>query len=773
MRNRPKKKSNRVRRLVWTLLLAALCTSGARAQGADPTVAPVRVPREMPVDLLHVDADVLIRERGWDVSLRATAIRTDWNTDSLDLSGPGLRIDSVEVVPVGQGDSVAIRVRYHVPVGYALRSTGDPCCTWTWSPRTGGAGWLPFPAGTADRFTARIRFDGAPVIAGGLLQAPGDSILALYDHPVHPGQLLAVTGNPGTTVRIGRFIVHAPTGAVDRVPGFAATLEAAYGFMERETGFAQPMDSVQVVFVDVGPEAEEAGAGLVLADPSLLYGSGAAPDFRTALLAARLWAGGTLVPAAWTDIWATEALAHHLAVRFIREIRGEGAAWAVLSDLRDAYLQESGRYRRPLVWDRWSHPADLVDAHASGRGVWVLRQLEGILGGDVVRTAIRRLFREPGQIYTEDLQKVLEDASGRPLASFFDAWVGSAGHPVMRMGSVFHRSREVIDVTIEQLQKGPLVPLAFPIETRLAWLSLAGDGAVEASLDAPSVTVEIPTRLEPRYIEPDPDGTILFEIHAERSLSSRTAILRSGSLPARSRAARALSETPNDPALPLAMRLALEQEAEPVVRRDIVQAATRIRPSSSLVQLVTRALQDSDPGVRQHGLRLAAGFHDRPDLADRVAGIAANDTVYVVQAAAVEALAAMGAADADYYARAALITDSDGDVIRAAGFRALLDLDTPQADLRAEFLAHTKPELPVSRILAALPAAVRLENHRATSTRLRELLRHPHFRVRELAARAAATHLDPDAIRTVIDVERDPVVRSSLEYALRGVRAGN
>jgi aminopeptidase N len=479
-----------------------------------------------------------------------------------------------------------------------------------------------------------------------------------------------------------------------------------------------------------------------------------------------------LRPAAWTDLWLTEALAHHLALDFVRAERGEGDAWAALAALGEAYLEEASRYRRPLVWDRFAHPADLADAHAWGRGTWFLRQLRGIVGEDAFGRALAALFARPGEAYTEDLQALLERSAGRRLADHFDAWVGGAGHPSIRLDARHDPAREMLTVRLRQFQDGPLVPTVFPIESRLAWRSLAGDGAVSVHLAEPETEIAIPLPLGPRFVELDPDGHLLAGVDTEHDLSARTAILRYGPVPARYRAALALADEADDPALPLALRMAYEEEAEPVVRRAIVRAALPGAPSASLESLARLAYGDSDAGVRALALRLLGGFGGREDLAAFVADAASRDTIQSVQAAAVEALASMGADDADWFARAALITGSDGDVIRTAGFRALAALPTSGSDLRTEVLKHSGADLPVNRILAALEIAGRLERSQAVGRRLLDLLRHPHYRVREAAAAAAARHLDARTIETRLDEEPDAGVRAALGAALRAARAG-
>ena len=63
MQARPKKREVTAR-LVFVLVAASLGVCGARAQATDPTRAAVHAAQDSPYDLLHVEADVRIRDSG-------------------------------------------------------------------------------------------------------------------------------------------------------------------------------------------------------------------------------------------------------------------------------------------------------------------------------------------------------------------------------------------------------------------------------------------------------------------------------------------------------------------------------------------------------------------------------------------------------------------------------------------------------------------------------------------------------------------------------------
>ncbi len=77
---------------------------------------------------------------------------------------------------------------------------------------------------------------------------------------------------------------------------------------------------------------------------------------------------------------------------------------------------------------------DLFDRHLYEKGGITLNMLRVHLGEELFWKAIRRyaISRRSSNVVTPDLQRAIEEATGRNLDWFFDQWVYGAGHPEMK-----------------------------------------------------------------------------------------------------------------------------------------------------------------------------------------------------------------------------------------------------------------------------------------------------------------------------------------------------
>jgi aminopeptidase N len=84
--------------------------------------------------------------------------------------------------------------------------------------------------------------------------------------------------------------------------------------------------------------------------------------------------------------------------------------------------------RRPIATDNWTRPEDMSGPITYSKGALVLHLLRRQLGDEAFWEGLRLYTRagaKSGLVTTRDLQRAMEQASGQPLAWFFDQWVYS------------------------------------------------------------------------------------------------------------------------------------------------------------------------------------------------------------------------------------------------------------------------------------------------------------------------------------------------------------
>ncbi len=249
---------------------------------------------------------------------------------------------------------------------------------------------------------------------------------------------------------------------------FTGTADMLRFFAER-AGIPFPAGAYTQALLPDGPPQEMAEMALLDED----YGRSVLGDPREdALLAHELshqWWGNLLTSADWSDFWLNEGMATYMA-----------AAWKEHAWSRDDYDREMilarRRYAkavaegkdRPLVFTGWKEAGEMGGAVTYSKGALVLHLLRRELGDAAfwqglrlyTQTAAAR-FQEG--VRTPDLERAMEQASGRDLGGFFSQWVYG-----LEPELTARHHREDGAVVVELAQKGEKpwrIGLSIAVET--------------------------------------------------------------------------------------------------------------------------------------------------------------------------------------------------------------------------------------------------------------------------------------------------------------------
>ncbi|MEO7444056.1 MAG: M1 family aminopeptidase [Ferruginibacter sp.] len=149
---------------------------------------------------------------------------------------------------------------------------------------------------------------------------------------------------------------------------------------------------------------------------------------------AHQWFGDKITCASWEEIWLNEGFATHMAA----------------FNMETKYPANTIANRRNLVNNITSQPGGSVRVDDttnvnrifSGRlsynkGAYLLYMLRAIMGDSTFFKALRAYQADPALAYgfarTPDLQRHLEQASGKSLGYFFDQWYRGEGYPSYRV----------------------------------------------------------------------------------------------------------------------------------------------------------------------------------------------------------------------------------------------------------------------------------------------------------------------------------------------------
>lgn len=273
-----------------------------------------------------------------------------------------------------------------------------------------------------------------------------------------------------------------------------------YGGMENSSAIFYGEQAIADAAVDPGLAARVAG--------------GAGLDELTGLVAhetVHQWFGDAVTEADWRHLWLSEGFATYFAAVFFEFHGGwEGRDPAELARRMRAMAETVLAYDRetpePIYGEEFREYESLLTPNNYQKGAWVLHMLRRELGDPAFFAGIREYYAalRDGSAWTADLERILEEGSGRDLGWFFAQWLGRTGQPVLEAEASPGEDGST-DVVVRQVQRGEPWRLEVEIEVRGeggSWRERVALQSREARL---AVTGAV------REVVLDPDAWLLFE----------------------------------------------------------------------------------------------------------------------------------------------------------------------------------------------------------------------------------------------------------------------
>lgn len=217
------------------------------------------------------------------------------------------------------------------------------------------------------------------------------------------------------------------------------------------------------------------------------------------------WAGNrTTLSRPFDFVWK-EAIAEYLTYLYELRARPPGEAEQTRA-YWDRLARTAAYYPQPQDDPPPVFLSLASDVYGTGPMILFL-QLEPLLGEDIVLQGIKSFLSQPGDRSVEDLRVALEQASGKDLRPYFDAWVHGAGDPDWPYFEV-STEEEDGEVTVTGIQRslsGTRYPVSVDVllegatERRLVTL----DYGLEPESDTARVTVPFPEPVLQVTVDPE------------------------------------------------------------------------------------------------------------------------------------------------------------------------------------------------------------------------------------------------------------------------------
>jgi aminopeptidase N len=484
---------------------------------------------------------------------------------------------------------------------------------------------------------------------------------------------------------------------------------------------------------------------------------------------AHQWFGDFVTCRDWSEAWLNEGFASFMEHVWREKYLGHDEYdYGIKVDL-EAYLAEAhGRYRRPIVCQDYDAPLDLFDRHLYEKGALVLHMLKTELGASVFWRGVNAYLMRHARsvVETRDLQRALEEASGKSLGRFFEQWVYKPGHPELEVTLVWDAG--LLTVSVKQAQAATEgVPSAFDLPLHLEISDAHGVHTEKLRVRDRTESFALPCPTRPTYVVVDPEMRIVGDVTVKAPDDMQQAALaRAKTARGRWLAARSLG-TKDDPKTLRALEESLSKKDEFWgVRAEAAHALGHIR-SKEAFEVLSGAVKVVHPKVRRAVVDALSRFRTHASV-ELLKKIALKDESYVVEAEAARALGRTKQAGAFDTLVDVIDRPSWADIISVGAVDGLAALRDDRAS--PHVLARSRYGHPARTRRAAVLALPKLGTDKKTREALEDLLDDSDTMLRLDVARALADLGDTKArpaLRERVEVELDPRVRRRLREALR------
>ena len=561
------------------------------------------------------------------------------------------------------GAAVKLRVQYHAQpqTGLLFRTPamgypeGDTQC-WSQGEAENHRHWFPCYDYPNERFTSEVTCHapkGMEVISNGSLVARAEEPNGMeswhwQQNQPHVNYLVALAAGYFHKVegQVGKLpmALFVPPSEKDQAALAYVDTQPIMEFFQQEIGVPYPWDKYHQVychdFLAGGMENTSCSFMALSALHPEAVGKLDTVHRLNAHELAHQWFGDLLTCRDWSHLWLNEGFASYYTILFEKVKNGRDGE--LISLRREAERVIGSGDTRPMVWRDYGEPMQQFDSRAYPKGAWVLHMLRSQLGEALYRKAIK-LYVERNRnqiVITEDLQKVLEEVSGRSLDQFFDQWVHHGGVPELATEFGWDEKQKLVRLTVRQTQKVDEKVLLFnlPVPVRVDHM-VDGKAVTEnfmLNVTKAEEQFAFPLSSEPTIVRFDPELTVLAKWTAVPNRKAVEAWLQSDFL-TRWMAVETLGKDKDEAAVNL-LQKSLATDAHHAIRSEAAKSLQAIGTPSARQVLLANIAQE-DERVRKAVVDALAAFYHR-DVRDAMVQLTTKEQNPMILERLISSLAA-------------------------------------------------------------------------------------------------------------------------------------
>jgi len=387
---------------------------------------------------------------------------------------------------------------------------------------------------------------------------------------------------------------------------------------------------------------------------------------------AHQWWGDLITLRSWEHTWLNESFGTYSDYLYTRNEYGEDAGAYDLLGKKNQYLNEArNRYVRPIVFNRYNDPGDNFDSHTYPKGANVLHLLRYILGDETFFRTLSTFLHENAfkPVDTYDLMKTVKEVSGKNMDWFFQQFVFSPGHLVVKVNKTWDEARKTLKINVIQKQDSlPGVPV-YTVPVNLGFSFADKKVVKEVWLKNKEESFEFVFDAEPLLVRFDEGNYLLKECTFIKPMKELIYQADHDDVIGRLSAVDELKSFSGDQSAIEVWSKRAAGDSFWAVRQAALVNIGKFSCKSHL-DLIKAATKDENSKVRQSAVRILGDLKD-PSLVKSFKKIFESDNSYVVQAEALRSIGKCGGKEQVAYLKKASAKPSFRNVVGKAATEAL------------------------------------------------------------------------------------------------------
>ena len=383
------------------------------------------------------------------------------------------------------------------------------------------------------------------------------------------------------------------------------------------------------------------------------------------------WFGDYVTCESWSNLPLNESFANYSQYLWAEHKYGADAAALVQQQDLAHYLEEAESKREPLIRYHYANREDMFDRHSYEKGGRVLHMLRKYIGDEAFFSALTRYLthNKYSAVEINKLRTAFEETTGEDLQWFFDQWFMQRGHPELKVSHSYTNGQVLLHV--QQIQDTLFQPV-FRLPVTVTVWQKERPTEHRITITKADQTFSFLAADKPTMVKFDSESQLLGQLDEERSMEEIVfQFYHAQNYLQKYEALELLQNKTSDFAVSGLLRNALSDNFFAVRRAALDHLRGYRGPSSSAVrgEVQRLATTDQNSAVRAQALITLASFPNENYAATYQTAL--RDSSYLVEGAAIDALAKMPATNARAQVAALENTPNSGLVVSIANYYAL------------------------------------------------------------------------------------------------------